>query len=415
MRINLSSLLLAFFFNFSNASIIQQQLNSLILDEGHVIATFYRLETIYNSISSPLDETIFSTFVEKNYYPLVRNVLNSNSRDFVDEMVNSNIVFQMFICRLDLYATPPKIFFKILREDIPLFKNMVEECFNKIETESQKWEKKYWSMRAIEFVEIRINVLLRKPLDFMGWNDRKEIIKLYTKFLRNMKNLIYPGEKKGGPRDDISIEISKYEFLLDKISITNDNQINFYEFTAIYNEVKNIDPKSEMTMSPEVKPKESDLKSAGLLTYIFSIYSLYFFSSKSSQLNVFSEFDTKFLCLSIIAAYRLEYLVPSSLLDKISIDLGDKFKSLHQEFQSPLSKLIKEALNIVASDIREEFKSASNKWASIRKETRFSSPSVTGFLRNYIDGSFDINKLKVKVYLHLLRLRRTSSENLKKL
>jgi hypothetical protein len=274
--------------------------------------------------------------------------------------------------------------------------------------------KKVYHLFAFMFSHIPIEPLLFSQVVFRDdWKVKKENIKLFLKLMRNVIAFFRPFEEVTFfnssftiCKTTVSIEFSNLEYILEKFSINKNGEISFEELELSYKELitrelkeKEENDNEEKTSPPPKEPLRvtSRCNIHQRWLYLFILNSSNFFLSKFTRPEDFYKFkDPKFYCRAVIAAFRKDNF---------------SFKELKARFQFNLDTLIEEATDILKEQITNELMLYSTNMLSIKNLFRRESLNnlscrIDGFLRNYADGAFDMNKVKIHAYLHLLRIKK---------
>ena len=396
---------LLFLSSFSLASVVQQTENR---------------ENFENDLSAPdvhrpLNEPTISPQAEEENYPHsdLIELIRKNFRQIGEEEVrrrmkeyykldpkkflylalDANIRFQimaMYVCSKD----PASVYYGKILWSIDIIKKGVWGSIEKglqVSEFDLRWAVRIFLNIATHFIERNVEKLFKKPFHSLSeWNNCRDIIELYIKLLTNVEKFIF---KPGAfPKmsfmhigyNHLSAKIKKQLFLLENFFVDDNGEINFNEFQKLYNRLQAV----PLMVKLDKKAFNTRGYAAPLDWYfsLFSIYSCHFFSPKFSQIKNITPADTKFLCLIIIAKNE-----------------KDPYE-LRQKFCWVIKSLIREATGAITQDIYHDFLP----WKILNHHP----PNIgDNFLRNYANETFyleecsKMNKWKIKVYLHLLRLK----------
>jgi hypothetical protein len=409
--IQLFGILVLIFPNVSFCS-VAEQLDSLIIDREHLVQTFHQLIRIFKS--NPTEEDRIERFLHKKYYPKIREYYRSNQEELIRIALKNHIYFQIMIVWLRILKKIPN-FFSNLMAVCERITNGLKGVIEEKALEDLENTKKTSHLVAFMFTHLPIELLLFSPIVFRDdWEVRMGKIKLFLELMRNVIAFFRPSKEFEFYNSDyticqttVSIEFSNLEYILERFSISKKGKINFNELELVYKQLttRELKEKDETVKEEKIPPPKEQPNVKSLCNiyqrwlYRFRLNSSHFFSSKYTLPEDLSKFkDPKFFCLAAIAAYKKD---------------GLTFKDLKERFQFKLEILIEEAIDILEKQIKTELELFSSNMTSInnlfkRESNQKPSSGINSFLRNYVDGAFDMNKLKIKTYLNLLRIKSSS-------
>jgi hypothetical protein len=397
----------------SCSSAILKDLDLMQLNEKDIVPSFYQLEIIYKSIIYQSENDVFCRFIFQKFLPQVKSYLQMNSEIFLTEAVNSGIVFQVFLSFFDKGSCDPEFFFKGIREKCMILKNppkaVTEEENQKISKDTNEklfdiTEKARW------FAENKIYILLRKSS--AEWEQSEKTIHLYIRFLTSIKSFVFPFEGAEFCSTSLSIDIKRYEFIVEEFSefIKSENQIG--ELAKLYIELKSLPTPEKF----EGKPDFNDcFNVVGRKLFLFSLFSSFILSNKTFKLEDLPGLTTELLALGVVASYRLKKISYALINDMVRIKR--RISSLHKKFTGKETKLIGSAFDILHIEImsKAHLYSSNSKLAEIYRNNHcgISSKSYIQSLRKYLEGAlekpfdetFEISRLKFQAYMHLFCMR----------
>jgi hypothetical protein len=407
--------ILCLFYILSCSSSILKDLDSIQLDEKSIVTSFYRLETIYKKIKVLSELMDFNGFVRNNYLPQLRSYIQMNSEIFLTEAINSGIVFQIFVSFFDNGSKEPEFFFRGIREKCMILKNPLKAETEKGKQEISKDTNAKLSditKKARGFAERRIYVLLRKSST--EWNQSKKIISLLIRFLSTIKSFVFPFEGAEFCSTSLSIDIERYEFIVEQFSefIKSENQVG--ELAKLYIELKSL-PTPEKFQG---KPDFNDcFNVVGRKLFLFSLFSSFILSSKTFKLEDLPGLTTELLALGVVASNQLLSVSYALIADLYSFKKNIPIH--HKEFNETETKLIDSAFDILHNEILIDYHNgpSNSKRAEIYVENPgdTSSKSYIDSLRKYVEGAFDLNfdesfdisRLKFQAYIHFSLKRKS--------
>jgi hypothetical protein len=421
---NLNFLFTVFFFLsfISCSSGIQNVLNSLPLDEENIVNSFYELENILKLDLDPLDTSAVSDFVNTTFQSQIQKYLDENSEYFLNKVVNSGIVFHLFLLDIDQKMTSLQHSFQRIRQDCcNLRNNLKEVCeenglrnlddLNYFLITTDEWTE--------DFVRKRLCHLLHEPP--ARWNQTKRIIGFYIKFLQNIKSFVFPFEGEWFMTSSLSLEIERFEFIIEKFSNFIESGNHLHDLKKLLNELKDL-PEPEDNLG---KPKFTDpLNIAGMKLLLFSLFSSYVLSLNTFQLVELPELDTKLLCLCIKAEFGLKNTRYNPFETDV-ITLKKDISIYIENSKKTETYLINAAFEILSQDFLQKF--LAGPFPEIRELCGFKEQlphkTLINLLRNLAEGAFDVDfeettkmsKLKAQIYLHIVKLKKRKVLNIENL
>jgi hypothetical protein len=345
----------------------------------------------------------FNKAIDEKFYPLVRQFYNSNPAEFLRFTINSEFRFLLPILTIDS-LTISETSFTILAASFNKFlrpQGGSNGLDDKIPDNSYFQIKEFYVLFAILFAQSKISALMEKPLvSQKEWESRKEIVKLHIQLL-SMTDLILNSNHSLPINSSMSIEIYKYNYLLDNFSVFNENEIDFQCFQRIYKRLVKI-----AGNYIEKEDRFTLQNSEGeILFYLFRLFARHLFYSEFMQIN-FSQMDTKLLCCS-------------------AMSIGIKhFRLINSYFILSTEGIVDEAIEILRKEFERNFiweiSTKCPLLAGYFQACKFDlkSPLMNKIFRNYAEGAFDTNDLKceldkpmIKVYLHLLNVQKKISQS----
>jgi hypothetical protein len=397
----------------SCSSAILKDLDLMQLNEKDIVPSFYQLEIIYKSIIYQSENDVFCRFIFQKFLPQVKSYLQMNSEIFLTEAVNSGIVFQVFLSFFDKGSSDPEFFFKGIREKCMILKNppkaVTEEENQKISKDTNEklfdiTEKARW------FAENKIYILLQKSSN--EWEQSEKTIHLYNRFLKSIRSFVFPFEGAEFCSTSLIIDIKRYEFIVEKFSefIKSDNQV--WELSKLYIELKSLPTPDTFVGKPDF---DDCFNVVGGKLFLFSLFSSFILSSKTSKLEDLPGLTTELLALGVVASYRLKKISYALINDMVQIKR--RISSLHKKFNAKKTELIESAFDILYMEIisKAHLNSSNSKLAEIYRNNHrgISSKSYIQSLKKYLEGAlektfdetFEISRLKFQAYVHLFCMR----------
>jgi hypothetical protein len=398
----------------SCSSAIQNALISLPMEEENIINSFYKLENILKLDLDPSDKSAVSDFVNMTFQSQIQKYLDENSECFLNNVVNSGIVFHIFLLEIDRK-------FNYLEKSI---KSIRRACCIPRSTQKKMSEKDSLILEELDnflidvfeyskdFVEHRVCLLLHEPP--AKWNQTKKIIGLYIKYLQNIKSFLYSFEGGRVWATSTSFLIARYEFIIEKFSNFIESDTHIHELKKLSNELKTLQQEG-FQRNP---PKFTDpLNIVALKRLLFSLFSSYILSLNNLKLEDWQGLDTKLLCSSIIAASRFENSCYYLFETEAIILKGDTYFNIENSKKTE-TELINSVFDTVCRDVKQNFLAGPYNNPKIRELHLFkgkisSHDTFINLLRNLVEGAFDLDfeettkmsKLKVQTCLHLNNLR----------
>jgi hypothetical protein len=370
---------------------------------------FYHLVELCKAIKKTDPPSSFQKSLDRiaseEYYPLLEEYTLSHTKEFLQIVIKSKISFQMFFINFyGFYKTcydPP--FFHLNEKSRLLFSSLVE-CIRASE-EGSKNTFIYKKVKNI-FCEAGFRIYgqgiihrLGKPLiSAKEWEERKEIVYLHlklSKILKNFTELEWASTMNIG----ISFQNNRFQFLLDHVSVLNENEIDFQGLWVVYKRALRYITKSDeylrfRKMSPITVYTHPSVKWLPLLSF----YLHHFLFSNFTQKEI-SQIDVRLLSLAVLywnegGSEQMPYLL---------LDPQDQ---------------IKKAIQKIETEMLLKFDEAYSKYPLFRKYFNASESSGKGqfwiketqnFFKNYAEDAFDendcqldLNKRLVKIYFRLL-------------
>jgi hypothetical protein len=374
---------------------------------------FYHLMDLLKPITIAQQPSIFQESLDRigsnEYYPLIEGFALSHTREFLQIVINSKISFQMLFINdygfTELYL--PEFF--VLDPNSRLLLSGLIDCIRVMENGPSKEgneKETYFYMRVkglfcnsgFQLYEQGIVHHLGKPLiSTLEWEERKEIVNLFLK-LSTMLKFFTELDWAYSLNLCISMQNSRYQLLLDHISIINENEIDFQGLWVVYKRVLiNASQPDEVLRFQNIpRPTIYTHPCVNWLS-ILSFYMHHFLISNFTQMEI-SRIDVGFLSLTVL--YWRERCCDQLL----------KFLLLNPQEQ------IKQAIQKIEKEIIFKFDEAHKKFPLFKKYIHASKSSdqsqiqkTKSFLKNYADDVFDkndcqleLNKRLVKIYFRLL-------------
>jgi hypothetical protein len=367
----------------SRKGIDRNQNDPVIFGDNSLVSIFYDLMDISKFVPQYLhlynwEKENFNKLVKTLYYPLIQEFYKLNMSSFIQLLAESGFSFQM----ITIEALGSE-------NSSPLFMDSVY-YLKKIKREECRKKKKYDFYSELELIKSAIRFatgammeILRKPLIVPDWGERREIIRLHFDLLSKIDFAFNDKELLTEFNTRISLEIEKYEFLLDNFSITDGNQIDFQKFQKITKNVFDLSynsiPWDELIVSRVSKPPTPEN-----IHLLLLLYSNHYIDSFHIQKQRF-QIDIEFLCM-IVYLRTLACLQPSLNKYLWKSPIIEARKTLGDEISKILLSLAPECPLIKVF--------IQNRMVSI-----YSLEAIT-FLTNYVNGEYDTK------YKSLLRLNK---------
>jgi hypothetical protein len=345
-----------------------------------------KVKSFSNSFFSLEKEKVFDSLVVRGYYPLIRKYRQTNERGYLEFLNASDPQFQLFVYNVE-----------INHANNQGFTNLIESIFD-----TKRGIKREYSLFdhgpiAIKFVSMMLDFLLQKPLISQEeWDKRMDIMNLYFILPLKTKYLYEPTCFIG----NLTKVAEKYRFLHSNFSISKGNVITISQMKPVYYRIRKFAkydrPWNSFAERTEINERWIP---------IFRLYSNHLYEGTCSQMENLTLVDTRFICSTIVLKFSQEYLDDPIL-----------------SFKDPINNLVSFAFGIIKSTVLGKLNEISSKCIAIDRLLQPEIPhetsmeKVNNFLMNYVKGDYGefelsahLNKMMVKVYLHLLQFDKMSS------